>query len=132
MAASQSRSYVASRIVANGNLVGFIHGDKQERDPRLPPAITRVLAVERLRKVNALVGFTRIDDMDRVGNLPQRLVPLTRTPQPTWTVATEDRGEGIVLQLDDIKAEWSIGFESARRWVFEPGIIPQIPLTLPC
>jgi DNA-binding CsgD family transcriptional regulator len=26
--ASQSRSYVASRIVANGNLVGFIHGDR--------------------------------------------------------------------------------------------------------
>ncbi|HEY0688888.1 MAG TPA: hypothetical protein VGD71_07585 [Kribbella sp.] len=88
--------------------------------------------MERLRKVNALVGFTRIDDMDRVGDLPQRLVPLTRTPHPTWTVATEDRGEGIFLQLDDIKAEWSIGFESAGRWVFEPGTIPQIPLTLPC
>ncbi|HTF50003.1 MAG TPA: LuxR C-terminal-related transcriptional regulator [Pseudonocardia sp.] len=28
VAASQSRSYVASRIVANGNLVGFIHGDR--------------------------------------------------------------------------------------------------------
>ena len=37
--------------------------------------ITRVLAVERLRKVNALVGFTRIDDMDRVGDLPRRLAP---------------------------------------------------------
>ncbi|MDT7620406.1 MAG: hypothetical protein QOF99_1307 [Pseudonocardiales bacterium] len=28
VAASQSRSYVASRIVSNGNLVGFIHGDR--------------------------------------------------------------------------------------------------------
>jgi DNA-binding CsgD family transcriptional regulator len=28
ISASQSRSYVASRIVANGNLVGFIHGDR--------------------------------------------------------------------------------------------------------
>jgi DNA-binding CsgD family transcriptional regulator len=28
VSASQSRSYVASRIVANGNLVGFIHGDR--------------------------------------------------------------------------------------------------------
>jgi hypothetical protein len=68
---------------------------KQDRDPNLPSVITRVLAVERLRKVNALVGFTRIDDMDRVGDLPRRLAPLTRTPRPTWTVATEDRGEGI-------------------------------------
>lgn len=73
---------------------------KRERDPRLPSTITRVLAVERLRKVNALVGFTRIDAMDRVGDLPQRLAPLTRTERPTWTVATEDRGEGIFLQLD--------------------------------
>ena len=59
-----------------------------------------MLAVERLRKVNALVGFTRIDDMDRVGDLPRRLAPLTRSPRPAWTVATEDRGEGIFLQLD--------------------------------
>ncbi|WP_130796422.1 DUF1998 domain-containing protein [Streptomyces otsuchiensis] len=71
------------------------------RGDALQPEITRVLAVERLRKVNALVGFTRIDDMDRVGDLPRRLAPLTRTSRPAWTVATEDRGEGIFLQLDE-------------------------------
>ena len=54
---------------------------KQERGRDLPHAITRVLAVERLRKVNALVGFTRIDDMDRLGDLPRRLAPLARTPR---------------------------------------------------
>src|SRR5690606_32073034 len=42
-----------------------------------------------------------IDDMDRVGDLSRRLAPLTRTARPTWTVATEDRGEGIFLQLDE-------------------------------
>ncbi|MDI5968567.1 DUF1998 domain-containing protein [Streptomyces sp. SL13] len=73
----------------------------RELGPGLRPEITRVLAVERLRKVNALVGFTRIDDMDRVGDLPRRLAPLTRTSRPAWTVATEDRGEGIFLQLDE-------------------------------
>ncbi|WP_416477161.1 DrmB family protein [Streptomyces sp. LKA04] len=73
----------------------------RERGPLLRPEITRVLAVEKLRKVNALVGFTRIDDMDRVGDLSRRLAPLTRTARPTWTVATEDRGEGIFLQLDE-------------------------------
>ncbi|MET8208354.1 DUF1998 domain-containing protein [Streptomyces sp. NPDC005373] len=71
------------------------------RGDQLRPEISRVLAVERLRKVNALVGFTRIDDMERVGDLPRRLAPLTRTPRPAWTVATEDRGEGIFLQLDE-------------------------------
>ncbi|WP_160049928.1 DUF1998 domain-containing protein [Nocardiopsis sp. FR4] len=80
---------------------------KRERGSKLPEQITRVLAVERLRKVNALIGFTRIDAMDRVGDLPHRLVPLTRAPRPSWTVATEDRGEGIFLQLDEqAVAKW--------------------------
>ncbi|MFI6457189.1 DrmB family protein [Streptosporangium amethystogenes] len=74
---------------------------KRELDPGLRSEVTRVLAVERLRKVNAIVGFTRIDAMDRVGDLPRRLVPLTRAARPEWTVATEDRGEGIFLQLDE-------------------------------
>jgi hypothetical protein len=70
-------------------------------DPQLRPEITRVLAVDKLRKVNALVGFTRIDEMERVSDLTSRLVPLTRDKRPHWAVATEDRGEGIFLQLDE-------------------------------
>lgn len=89
----------------------------RDRGPGLRPEITRVLAVERLRKVNALVGFTRIDAMDRVGDLPQRLVPLTRTDRPVWTVATEDRGEGIFLQLDEpAVAAWETRIESTEIW----------------
>ncbi|NEB89245.1 DUF1998 domain-containing protein [Streptomyces anulatus] len=90
---------------------------KRERDPALQPEIKRVLAVERLRKVNALFGFTRIDDMDRVGDLPRRLAPLTRDPRPAWTVATEDRGEGIFLQLDeDSVASWEERIELTDLW----------------
>jgi hypothetical protein len=81
----------------------------RDRDPDLRPEIGRVLAAERLRKVNALVGFTRIDAYDRVGDLRQRLVPLTRTARPAWTVATEDRGEGIFLQLAE---ERVVGWEA--------------------
>ena len=43
---------------------------RRDRGPRLRDEITRVLAVERLRKVNALTGFTRIDAFDRVGDVP--------------------------------------------------------------
>lgn len=90
---------------------------RRDRGPELRPEITRVLAVERLRKVNALVGFTRIDDMDRVGDLPQRLAPLTRTSYPAWTVATEDRGEGIYLQLDEAAvAAWETRIETTDIW----------------
>ncbi|KJS60886.1 DUF1998 domain-containing protein [Streptomyces rubellomurinus] len=90
---------------------------KRERDPGLPTQITRVLAVEKLRKVNALIGFTRIDAMDRVGDLPRRLAPLTRSARPAWTVATEDRGEGIFLQLDDqAVAAWEERISTSDIW----------------
>lgn len=89
----------------------------RERGPGLRPEITRVLAVERLRKVNALVGFTRIDDMDRVGDLSRRLAPLTRADRPAWTVATEDRGEGIYLQLDETAVSaWETRIEDTATW----------------
>ncbi|WP_244296590.1 DUF1998 domain-containing protein [Kocuria rosea] len=89
----------------------------RQRGPQLRHEITRVLAVERLRKVNALLGFTRIDDMDRVGDLPRRLVPLTRTSRPAWTVATEDRGEGVFLQLDENEVEaWEKRIYASDTW----------------
>lgn len=91
---------------------------KRDRDSQLRREVTRVLAVERLRKVNALVGFTRIDDMDRVGDLPARLAPLTRARQPAWTVATEDRGEGIFLQLDEAAVEeWEKRLHATNLWL---------------
>ncbi|QRO87010.1 DUF1998 domain-containing protein [Kytococcus sedentarius] len=62
--------------------------------------LAQVQKVEKLRKVNAMVGFTRIDDLERVEDRDTRLVPLTRN-HPTWTVVTEDRGEGIYLQLSE-------------------------------
>jgi hypothetical protein len=81
-------------------------------DSELPSEITRVLAVDRLRKVNALFGFTRVDAMDRVNDLPDRMAPLTRTNQPTWTVATEDRGEGISCSWTRLR--WRLGRSASR------------------
>ena len=90
---------------------------RRDRGPQLRDEITRVLAVERLRKVNALTGFTRIDAFDRVGDVPKRLVPLTRERRPAWTVATEDRGEGIFLQLDEARvASWEQRILDSDVW----------------
>lgn len=89
----------------------------RERGDELPSAVSRVLAVDRLRKVNALLGFTRIDDMDRVNDLVSRLAPLTRDRRPRWTVATEDRGEGIFLQLDEERvAAWERRVRDSEVW----------------
>ena len=75
--------------------------------------VTRVLAIDRLRKVNAVIGFTRIDEMERADDIGHRLVPLTRR-EPRWAVATEDRGEGIYLQLDEAAiAKWEARVEQS-------------------
>ncbi|MCB1283382.1 MAG: DUF1998 domain-containing protein [Microthrixaceae bacterium] len=66
----------------------------------LPQNISRVVAVNQMKKVNAVLGFTRLDEMDRVNDVATRLVKLTRDGLPRWVPATEDRGEGIFLQLD--------------------------------
>jgi hypothetical protein len=88
------------------------------RHPQLRPEVSRVLAIDKLRKVNALVGFTRIDDVERIGDAPTRLAPLTRDRKPLWTVATEDRGEGIFLQLNEGGvAAWEARVENSQVWL---------------
>ncbi len=86
-------------------------------DPSLPKEISRVIAVDRMKKVNAVLGFTRIDEMDRVGDHGSRLVKLTRNKKPTWVPATEDRGEGVFLQLDETAvARWEAAVHQTPLW----------------
>lgn len=90
---------------------------EQPRGRWLPTQIHRVIAVNRMKKVNAVLGFTRIDEMDRVGDVATRLVKLTRNGHPRWVPATEDRGEGIFLQLnEDAVATWETRIEATRVW----------------
>lgn len=52
-----------------------------------------------------------------MGDLPGRLVSLSRAQYPSWTVATEDRGEGIFLQLDeDAAAAWEARVAGTDLW----------------
>lgn len=67
----------------------------------LQPIVAEVVAVEKLKKVNAFVGFTRIDALDRIDDSKSRVAPLVQKDRPTWVPATEDRGEGFFLQFDE-------------------------------
>lgn len=67
----------------------------------LRPIVDEVVAVEKLKKVNAFVGFTRIDALDQIDDSKSRVAPLSRNGRPTWVPATEDRGEGFFLQFDE-------------------------------
>ena len=85
-------------------------------DPAMPAAVSRVLAVEKLREATALIGFTRIDEMDRVLDLPSRRAPLA-TADPTWVVGTENRGEGVFLELEEAAvAGWEERVEASELW----------------
>jgi hypothetical protein len=87
------------------------------RGPALPARISRVVAVNQMKKVNAFIGFTRLDEMDRVNDLPGRLVKLTRSGRPAWVPATEDRGEGIFLQLSlDAVEAWENSVDTSPLW----------------
>src|SRR4030095_1398236 len=60
---------------------------------------------------------TGIDAGAGAGDLPRRLAPLTRAARPKWTVATEDRGEGIFLQLaEDAVATWEDRILASQLW----------------
>lgn len=64
----------------------------------------KVVLVERLREVRALVGFTRIQspgDFDDAGAIPaEHRAPISRNA-PLWAPASEVKGEGIFLQFEE-------------------------------
>jgi hypothetical protein len=98
------------------NKSGLMVTEKQ-RGPELHERISRIVAVDQMKKVNAVLGFTRIDELDRVNDLPSRLVKLTRSGRPAWVPATEDRGEGIFLQLHLAAVEqWENVVRQSALW----------------
>jgi hypothetical protein len=67
---------------------------------KLSAVFSDVVQVERLREVRALTGFTRLDAPDpQDPNLVMR-VQLARD-NPKWVPASEVRGEGIFLRVDE-------------------------------
>ena len=66
--------------------------------------IERVLLVERLREVAALVGFTRFESASpdaETGELDAGVRRAEISRQPEWVPAVENRGEGIFLQFSE-------------------------------
>lgn len=76
-----------------------------------PPAafktvLPEVVLLDRLRKVNALVGFTRLEGLDAFVENDIRPSPLC-SGRPTWVPACEVFGEGIFLRFSEAAvAQW--------------------------
>jgi hypothetical protein len=87
-----------------------------ELTPVAPPRgyeawFEKVVRVERLREVRALVGFTRIEspgDYADSADIPAELRgPLSRN-SPTWVPVSEVRGEGLFLEFKrDVLLAWA-------------------------
>ncbi len=101
--------------------------------------LEKVVLGERLREVQALIGFTRIESPGEFDELqevpPERRGQLSRRA-PTWVPASEVRGEGIFIQFrEDAVREWerrdgqvgqlgSAFFDAHRQWRRARGIVP--------
>ena len=77
--------------------------------------LDRPIAVDRLREVMALCGFTRIDGPDDTG-AAERIAPLWKNP-PTWLPAAESRGEGLLVRLREPQVQsWEAAYEADERY----------------
>ncbi|TVK93752.1 sulfate ABC transporter substrate-binding protein [Shewanella algae] len=72
-------------------------------------AFQRVLLVERLREVNALLGFTRVESPDEKDADAKKtdIASLCANAKPTWVPVSEVHGEGIFIQFSE---------EQLSRW----------------
>ncbi|MDL4861185.1 DUF1998 domain-containing protein [Halomonas elongata] len=62
--------------------------------------IKRVVLLERLKEVNALIGFTRIESPEEeAGEDSVKRAPLT-SRAPEWVPATEVHGEGVFIEFN--------------------------------
>jgi hypothetical protein len=81
--------------------------------------ISRVVLVERMREVRALVGFTRIDSPGELAESEDEeievIVPISRK-KPTWIPAIEVRGEGIFLEFNEQELLKWLGKKPVEAW----------------
>jgi hypothetical protein len=83
--------------------------------PSVSPPFMDVLKLERLREVNALVGFTRVEAVDPLMELePDAQGPISRQSIPKHVPAIEVRGEGIFLRFDST---------ALKQWSEKPEVI---------
>ena len=84
--------------------------------------LSGVLLLERLREVNALLGFTRVEAPEETSNPDERppMADLCRGA-PEWVPANQVHGEGIFLRFEEsILEEWEMrpGVQSVDRKLF--------------
>jgi hypothetical protein len=76
-----------------------------------------VLLLERLREVNALIGFTRVEAPEESDD-PDERPPMARLTReaPTWIPASEVHGEGIFIRFnEELVGRWESSTSAMNR-----------------
>jgi len=84
----------------------------------------KIVLVEKLREVRALVGFTRImspRDFDSPADLPPEQRARISRKDPIWVPACETRGEGIFFQFSETLIDEWVKSNHAYDQEFESG-----------
>ncbi|MEJ7637274.1 MAG: DUF1998 domain-containing protein [Singulisphaera sp.] len=92
-----------------------------------PPAdyaasFDKIVLVEKLREVRALVGFTRLmspRDFDSPAEVPPENRAMISRKDPAWLPACETRGEGIFFQFSESAIQAWVGRNHAYEREFE-------------
>lgn len=91
--------------------------ERVDAPPAYASRIPDVLLLKRLREVNALIGYTRVEAPEETDTPDERppMADLCRGV-PEWVPATEVHGEGIFLRFDEaLLAKWEAKVEVVAR-----------------
>ena len=104
--------------------------------PKHAGLLASVSLVKRLREVNALLGFTRVDSPEEVFDESgrERVAGLSRRA-PTWVPANEVHGEGVFVRFDEqavrawasrqvVRERGERLFDGHRGWRASRGLTP--------
>lgn len=85
------------------------------------PYITRISLIHKIREVQALIGYSRLEPIEKLGIAKEApgFVSI-KEPETKWYPAYEVRGEGIFLEFDQEKiSQWADNNDELKRRVNE-------------
>lgn len=107
---AEFRQFVAAPDEVPGKLAApsdTFCATRARRETELPSKIERVVLAHKLREVRAQVGFTRLQPTSSDLQGEYQVVPAALGLQTDWLPASEVKGEGIFVRLDeDALREW--------------------------
>ena len=107
---AEFRQFIAAPDEVPGKLASpsdTFYATRARREVGLPASIERVVLAHKLREVRAQVGFTRLQPTSSDLQGEYQVVPAALGLLTDWLPASEVKGEGIFLRLDETALrEW--------------------------